>query len=104
MIATCRRVASGGKFRGSIASQLDVLEQSRCCRMPVGRCRIANARQVQAGADCRSCARRPALILSFHDFRATKKLDETLEKMLAYPADYLQNRQHCDHALPTMSP
>src|SRR5207253_11507065 len=24
-IATCRRVASGGKFRGSIASQLDVL-------------------------------------------------------------------------------
>src|SRR6202021_3505629 len=25
VIATCRRVASGGKFRGSIASQLDVL-------------------------------------------------------------------------------
>jgi len=25
IIATCRRVASGGKFRGSIASQLDIL-------------------------------------------------------------------------------
>ena len=25
VIATCRRVASGGKFRGSLASQLDVL-------------------------------------------------------------------------------
>jgi 3-dehydroquinate dehydratase / shikimate dehydrogenase len=25
VIATCRRVASGGKFRGSIASQLDIL-------------------------------------------------------------------------------
>ena len=25
VIATCRRAASGGKFRGSIASQLDVL-------------------------------------------------------------------------------
>ena len=31
---------------------------------------------------------RAALILSFHDFRATRKLDETLEKMLAYPADF----------------
>jgi 3-dehydroquinate dehydratase/shikimate dehydrogenase len=29
-----------------------------------------------------------AVILSFHDFRGTKKLDETLEKMLAYPADF----------------
>jgi 3-dehydroquinate dehydratase / shikimate dehydrogenase len=28
------------------------------------------------------------LILSFHDFRATKKLEETLEKMLAFPADF----------------
>src|SRR6202023_4214141 len=28
VIATCRRVASGGKFRGSIASQLDVLSKA----------------------------------------------------------------------------
>src|ERR1700727_374885 len=27
-IATCRRVASGGKFRGSIASQLDILAKA----------------------------------------------------------------------------
>ncbi len=30
----------------------------------------------------------PALILSFHDFRGTKKLEETLEKMVAIPADF----------------
>src|SRR6202166_1098535 len=28
VIATCRRIASGGKFRGSIASQLDVLSKA----------------------------------------------------------------------------
>jgi len=28
VIATCRRVASGGKFRGSIASQLDILAKA----------------------------------------------------------------------------
>jgi 3-dehydroquinate dehydratase/shikimate dehydrogenase len=31
---------------------------------------------------------RSALILSFHDFHATKKLDETLAKMEHYPADF----------------
>ena len=29
-----------------------------------------------------------ALVLSFHDFRATQKLDETLKKMTGYPADF----------------
>src|SRR5438552_16609383 len=28
------------------------------------------------------------IILSFHDFRATQKLDETLKKMASYPADF----------------
>src|SRR3954469_24603913 len=28
IVATCRRAASGGKFRGSIASQLDVLAKA----------------------------------------------------------------------------
>ena len=31
---------------------------------------------------------RSALILSFHDFRATKNLESTLEKMVAIPADF----------------
>ena len=31
---------------------------------------------------------RAGLILSFHDFRATRNLDETLEKMLKIPADF----------------
>ena len=31
---------------------------------------------------------RGALILSFHDFRATRNLDDTLEKMLRVPADF----------------
>ena len=31
---------------------------------------------------------RAGLIVSFHDFRATRNLDETLEKMLKIPADF----------------
>ena len=86
-IATCRRAVSGGKFRGSIASQVDVLNKSAAAG-----CQLVDV-ELQTAIKCKSeqlqkVRTRAGLILSFHDFRATKKLDETLEKMLAYPADF----------------
>jgi 3-dehydroquinate dehydratase/shikimate dehydrogenase len=87
VIATCRRAASGGKFRGSIVSQLDVLAKaaaSGCQLVDVElqtavKCKPAQLQKLRAKA---------SLILSFHDFKTTKKLDETLEKMRAFPADF----------------
>src|SRR5271169_7095054 len=86
VIATCRRVASGGRFRGSIASQLDVLSKASA----IG-CQLVDV-EIQTALKCKPAQLqklrgRSALILSFHDFRGTKKLDETLEKMRAVPAD-----------------
>jgi 3-dehydroquinate dehydratase/shikimate dehydrogenase len=87
VIATCRRVNSGGKFKGSIASQLDVLGKAAAagCQLVDVELQTANKCKPEQLQKLRG---RAALILSFHDFRATKKLDETLEKMLAYPADF----------------
>ena len=87
VIATCRRVASGGKFKGSIASQLDILGKAGTAG-----CQLIDI-ELQTASKCKpeqiqKLRGRVALILSFHDFRGTKKLDETLEKMLAYPADF----------------
>jgi 3-dehydroquinate dehydratase / shikimate dehydrogenase len=87
VIATCRRAASGGKFRGSIASQLDILGKAAAAG-----CQLLDV-EVQTASKCKpeqlqKLRSRGALVLSFHDFRGTKKLDETLEKMLTYPADY----------------
>jgi len=87
IIATCRRAASGGKFRGSMASQLDILG-----RAAEAGCQLVDV-ELQTASKCKPAQlqklrSRAALILSFHDFRATKKLEETLEKMLAYPADF----------------
>jgi 3-dehydroquinate dehydratase/shikimate dehydrogenase len=86
-IATCRRAASGGKFRGSIASQLEILNKAAA----VG-CQFVDI-ELQTALKCkpeqlRNLRSKAGLILSSHDFRATKKLEETLEKMLAYPADF----------------
>jgi 3-dehydroquinate dehydratase / shikimate dehydrogenase len=87
VIATCRRVASGGKFRGSIASQLDILGKASALG-----CQLVDV-ELQTALKCKPAQlqklrTRSALILSFHDFRGTKKLDETLEKMRAFPADF----------------
>ncbi len=87
VIATCRRVANGGRFRGSIASELDVLSKAAAngCQLVDVELQTANKCKPEQLQKLRS---RAALILSFHDFRATSRLDETLEKMLAYPADF----------------
>lgn len=87
VIATCRRVASGGKFRGSIAAQLEVLGKAA-----LAGCQMVDV-ELQTASKCRpgqlqKLRSRAALVLSYHDFRATQKLDETLQKMLAYPADF----------------
>jgi 3-dehydroquinate dehydratase/shikimate dehydrogenase len=87
VIATCRRVASGGKFRGSIVSQLDILGKAAAAGCQLIDVELETARKCKP-EQLQKLRTRAALILSFHDFRATKKLAETLEKMLAYPADF----------------
>jgi 3-dehydroquinate dehydratase / shikimate dehydrogenase len=87
VIATCRRASNGGKFRGSITSQLDILSKAAAAG-----CQLVDV-ELQTAAKCRpeqvqKLRTRAGLVLSFHDFRATKNLDENLEKMLAYPADF----------------
>jgi len=86
-IATCRRVANGGKFRGTLASQLDILTKAAAAG-----CQLLDL-ELQSAAHCKRAQlerlrTRAALILSYHDFRGTKKLEETLEKMVALPADF----------------
>jgi len=86
-IATCRRAASGGKFKGSIASELDILNKAAAagCQLvdielqTAVRCKPQQLERLRASA---------ALILSFHDFHATRKLEQALEKMVAIPADF----------------
>jgi 3-dehydroquinate dehydratase / shikimate dehydrogenase len=87
VIATCRRAANGGKFRGSIASQLDLLAKASAAG-----CQLVDF-EVQSALRCKPAQvqrlrQRTALILSYHDFRATRKLEETLDKMLRIPADF----------------
>jgi 3-dehydroquinate dehydratase/shikimate dehydrogenase len=86
-IGTCRRADNDGKFKGSLASQLEVLAKASAagCQIVDLELQSALKSKPEAIARLRSRAR---LILSFHDFRATRNLDDTLEKMLKIPADF----------------
>ena len=87
VIGTCRRVASGGKFRGSIASQLEILGKAAAAGCQLIDVELQTAIRSKP-EHLERLRRNAALILSYHDFRATKNLDQTLEKISAIPADY----------------
>ncbi len=86
-IGTCRRADNGGKFKGSLASQLEVLTKARAAGCQIVDLELESALKSKREAIARLRGR-AGLILSFHDFRATRNLDETLEKMLKIPADF----------------
>jgi len=86
-LATCRRAAAGGKFRGSIASQLEILAKAAASG-----CQVIDL-ELQSAAHCkpeqlRRLRNQAALILSHHDFKATKNLEATLAKMVTISADF----------------
>jgi 3-dehydroquinate dehydratase / shikimate dehydrogenase len=87
VIATCRRTVAGGRFRGSVASELDILAKASGAGCQLLDVELQTAIKSKP-AQVQKLRGRSALILSFHDFRGTKRLDETLQKMLAVQADF----------------
>src|SRR6516225_5653728 len=89
IVATCRRAANGGKFRGSVAAQVDVLAKAASQGCHLLDVELETATRLKP-ADFARLRRSANLILSFHDFRGTKRLEETFAKMKQYPADFFK--------------
>ena len=89
IVATCRRAANGGKFRGSIASQVDLLVKAASLGCHLVDIELESATQLKP-ADFTRLRRSANLILSYHDFRGTKKLEETFAKIKEFPADFFK--------------
>lgn len=89
IIATCRRAAYGGKFRGSAASEVDILVKAANQGCHLLDLELETAAQLKP-ADFTRLRRSANLILSTHDFNGTRKLEETFARMSQYPADFLK--------------
>src|SRR5579859_2279650 len=89
LVGTCRRAANGGKFRGSVASQLEILTKSAAagCQLVDIELESANALKEK---DIEKLRQHAGVIISFHDFRSTKKLEDVWEQMNQLPADHLK--------------
>ena len=89
VIGTCRRAVNGGKFRGSVASQLEILGKAASAGCQLLDLELQSAADAKRGTVERLRSK-ASVILSYHDFRSTKKLDDVLQKMLPFNADFLK--------------
>ncbi len=87
VIATCRRAVNGGKFKGSAAAQLDILTRAAATGFQLVDIELQSA-QILKPAELAGLKDRVGVILSVHDFKATKKLEDTFADMKRYPADF----------------
>ena len=89
LIATCRRAQNGGKFRGSVASQLEILLKSAAAGCQLVDIELETANSLK-DKEIEKLRQQAGLIVSFHDYRTTKKLEETWDEMHRFPADHIK--------------
>ena len=89
LVATCRRAVNGGKFRGTVASQLEILSKAAASGCQLLDIELESAKTLKT-QEINKLRQHAGVMISFHDFRATKKLEESWEEMHQLPADYIK--------------
>src|SRR5271167_4366006 len=87
VIATCRRAVNGGKFRGSVAAELDILLKAADCGFQLVDLELQSAKAIKP-QELQELSNRVGLIISHHNFRNTRKVEEQFAEMSRYPADF----------------
>jgi 3-dehydroquinate dehydratase / shikimate dehydrogenase len=87
-IATCRRTQAGGRFNGTIAAQTEILTRAAAAGCQIVDLEVESAEGMKAAELEQFREKISALLISQHDFKATKKLDETFERMKRFNPDF----------------
>jgi 3-dehydroquinate dehydratase/shikimate dehydrogenase len=89
-VATCRRAATGGKFKGTIAAELEVLEKAASSGFHLVDIELQTAEALKRGQLDKLRAHGAALIISYHDFATTKDLDGIFERIQPYEPEFIK--------------
>ena len=89
-VATCRRVAAGGKFKGTIANELEVLEKAAVAGCHLVDVELQTADALKKGQLEKLRSLGAALMISYHDFAATKDLDGIFERIRPYEPEFIK--------------
>jgi 3-dehydroquinate dehydratase/shikimate dehydrogenase len=89
-VATCRRAGNGGKFKGNIAAEMEILQKCAEAGFQLVDIEMQTALTLKHGEMDTIRAAGAALIVSYHDFDATKDLDGVFEKILPLGAEFVK--------------
>ncbi|MGC2162308.1 MAG: shikimate dehydrogenase [Silvibacterium sp.] len=89
-IATCRRASTGGKFKGTIAAELEVLEKAASAGFHLVDVELQTAEALKKGQLAKLREHGAALIISHHNFEATKDLDGIFERIRPFEPEFIK--------------
>jgi 3-dehydroquinate dehydratase/shikimate dehydrogenase len=89
-VATCRRAATGGKFKGTIAAELEVLEKAATAGFHLVDLELQTAEAIKQGQLDKLRNHGAALIISYHDFTTTRDLDGIFERIRPYEPEFIK--------------
>ena len=89
-IATCRRVVNGGKFSGNVAAEIEVLSKAAAAGFHIVDVELESAEAMKKGELQKLRDTGVALIISHHDFNATKDLDGIYKRIAPFQPDFIK--------------
>jgi 3-dehydroquinate dehydratase / shikimate dehydrogenase len=89
-IATCRRTANGGKFSGSVAAEIEVLSKAGAAGFHIVDVELESAAAMKKGELQKLRDTGVALIISHHDFNATKDLEGIYKRIVPFQPDFIK--------------
>jgi 3-dehydroquinate dehydratase/shikimate dehydrogenase len=89
-IATCRRAATGGKFKGTINTELEILEKAALAGCHLVDVELQTAEHMKPAQMKQLRSSGAALIVSYHDFEATRDLDRIFERILPFQPEFVK--------------
>ncbi len=87
-IATCRRKANGGNFTGSLTAELEILIKAASSGFHLVDLELESAEALKKADIQKLRDTGIAIIISHHDFHATKDLDGIYRRMAVYQPDF----------------
>jgi 3-dehydroquinate dehydratase/shikimate dehydrogenase len=89
-IATCRRVANGGKFSGNVAAEIEVLSKAGAAGFHIVDVELESVEALKKGELQNLRDTGVALIISHHDFAATKDLEGIYKRIVPFQPDFIK--------------
>jgi 3-dehydroquinate dehydratase/shikimate dehydrogenase len=89
-IATCRRTANGGKFSGNVAAEIEVLSKAASAGFHIVDVELESVEALKKGELQNLRDTGVALIISHHDFAATKDLDGIYQRIVPFQPDFIK--------------